>query len=115
MNSKTKKSKYFDKNPIEAALRDSFDGVVNTVKDDVLEESISSAWKQLLGNDKDSLEAGQASQQAMSGDLTEGEELVLARKQQKVAERLANIEAGYDYKSEILHFEKKETQENQAQ
>ena len=110
-----KKNKYYDSNPIEAALRDSVDGLVNTVKDDILEESISSAWKQLLGTNKDGQEAGRPTEQAMSGDLTEGEELILARKQQKVAERLANIEAGYDYKSEILHFEKKETQENQAQ
>jgi hypothetical protein len=110
----SKKSKYFDKNPIEAALRDTMDGVVNTVKDDVLEESISTAWRQLLGGSgKDSGES--AGQNEMSGDLTEGQELILARKQQKIAERLANVEAGYDYKSEILHFERKESQETQAQ
>jgi hypothetical protein len=110
-----KKTKFYDSNPIEAALRDSFDGVINTVKDDLLEESISSAWQQLLGTSKKDGQTEANGQQAMSGDLTEGQELVLARKQQKVAERLANIEAGYDYKSEILHFEKRESQENQAQ
>jgi hypothetical protein len=110
----SKKSKYFDKNPIEAALRDTMDGVVSTVKDDVFEESISTAWRQLLGGSgKDSGES--AGQNEMSGDLTEGQELILARKQQKIAERLANVEAGYDYKSEILHFERKESQENQTQ
>jgi hypothetical protein len=116
MNSKTnKKSKYFDRNPIEAALRDTVDGVVNTVKDDVLEESISSAWNQLLGGYDKKDTQNSPFDQAMSGDLTEGQELILAKKQEKIAEKLANIEAGYDYKSEILHFEKKESQENQTQ
>jgi len=110
-----KKNKYYDANPIEAALRDSVDGVVSAVKDDLLEESISSAWKQLLGTSNKDSQTEANEQQAMSGDLTEGQELVLARKQQKIAEKLANIEAGYDYKNEILHFEKKENQENQAQ
>jgi uncharacterized protein (DUF3084 family) len=113
----TKKTKYFDKNPIEAALRDTVDNVVATVKDDILEESITSAWSQLLGGkSKDSIES--AGEMTMSGDLIEGQEIELAKKQQQIekeANRLANIEAGYDYKNEILHFEQKESQENQNQ
>jgi archaellum component FlaC len=113
----TKKTKYFDKNPIEAALRDTVDDVVSTVKDDILEESITSAWSQLLGGkSKDSGES--AGEMTMSGDLIEGQEIELAKKQQQIekeANRLANIEAGYDYKNEILHFEQKESQENQNQ
>jgi archaellum component FlaC len=113
----TKKTKYFDKNPIEAALRDTVDDVVATVKDDILEESITSAWSQLLGGkSKDSGES--AGEMSMSGDLIEGQEIEFAKKQQQIekeANRLANIEAGYDYKNEILHFEQKESQENQNQ
>jgi archaellum component FlaC len=113
----TKKTKYFDKNPIEAALRDTVDDVVATVKDDILEESITSAWSQLLGGKaKDSGES--AGEMSMSGDLIEGQEIEFAKKQQQIekeANRLANIEAGYDYKNEILHFEQKESQENQNQ
>ena len=112
-----KKNKYFDKNPIEAALRDTVDDVVATVKDDILEESVTSAWSQLLGGKgKDSGE--NTREMAMSGDLIEGQEIELIRKQQQIekkAEQLANIEAGYDYKNEILHFEQKESRENHAQ
>jgi len=118
MTSKTnKKTKYFDKNPIEAALRDTVDDVVATVKDDFLEESVTSAWSQLLGGK--SKDAGEsAGKMAMSGDLIEGQEIELIKKQQQIekeANRLASIEAGYDYKNEILHFEQKESQEDQAQ
>lgn len=115
----TKKSKYFDKNPIEAALRDTVDNVVSTVKDDVLEESVTSAWSQLLGGKaKDAGESAGREEIAMSGDLIEGQEIELIKKQQRIekeANRLASIEAGYDYKNEILHFEQKESRESQAQ
>jgi hypothetical protein len=106
-----KQSKYFDKNPIEAALRDTADNVVRTIKDDILEESVSSAWSQLLGS-KDKSQNQEATQQAaMSGDLEEGQEIDFTRKQEELARKVANIEAGYDYKAEILHFEQKATQE----
>lgn len=114
-----KKNKYFDKNPIEAALRGAVDDVVGTVKDDILEESITSAWSQLLGGkSKDSGETIGTEEMAMFGDLIEGQEIELAKKRQQIekqAARLANIEAGYDYKNEILHFEQKESRESQNQ
>jgi hypothetical protein len=109
-----KKSKYFDRNPIEAALRDTMDGVIDSVKTGAADESketINTLWKQLLGESGKS----QEQQAQMSGDLAEGEELDLSKKQQKMAEKLANIEAGYDYKTEILHFERRESQESQNQ
>jgi hypothetical protein len=119
MTNKSKKSaKYFDKNPIEAALRNTVDEVVNTVKDDVLEESVTSAWHQLLGGkDNKTADQDQKSTQAgeLYGDLEEGQELDLRKKQQKLAEKLASIEAGYDYKTEILHFEEKESRETEHQ
>lgn len=116
MTAKTtnKKLKYFDKNPIEAALRDTVDGTLSAAKRGILnegQESVNTLWKQLLGESGKS----QEKQAQMSGDLAEGEELDLSKKQQRLAEKLANIEAGYDYKSEILHFEKKEVQETQTQ
>jgi archaellum component FlaC len=114
-----KKAKYFDKNPIEAVLRGAADDVITTVKDDILEESVTSAWAQLLGGkSKDSAENTAAHEMAMSGDLIEGQEIELIKKQKQIekqAERLANIEAGYDYKNEILHFEQRESQETQNQ
>src|SRR5664280_1281479 len=120
MTGKTnKKAKYFDKNPIEAVLRGAADDVVATVKDDILEQSVTSAWSQLLGgNSEDSGENNGATETVMSGDLVEGQEIELVRRQQQIekqAAKLANIEVGYDYKNEILHFEQKETQENQNQ
>ncbi len=114
-----KKTKYFDKNPIESVLRETVDNVVTMVKDDILEESVTSAWSQLLGGKtKDSQESAGREEAAMSGDLIEGQEIELIKKQKQIekqAARLANIEAGYDYKNEILHFEQKESQENQNQ
>lgn len=118
MTGKTnKKAKYFDKNPIEAVLRGAADDVVETVRDDILEESVSSAWNQLLGG-KAKESRGNAKEITMSGDLIEGEEIELVKKQQQIekeATRIASIEAGYDYKNEILHFEQKESRENQNQ
>jgi hypothetical protein len=120
MTGKTnKKAKYFDRNPIEAVIRGAADDVVEMVKDDILEESVTTAWSQLLGgNSKDSEENKDAQEAMMSGDLVEGQEIELVRRQQQIEKqvaKIANIEAGYDYKNEILHFEQKETQENQNQ
>jgi len=120
MTGKTnKKAKYFDKNPIEAVLRGAADDVVATIKDDILEQSVTSAWSQLLGgNSENSGENNSATETMMSGDLVEGQEIELVRRQQQIekqAAKIASIEAGYDYKNEILHFEQKETQENQNQ
>ena len=49
-----------------------------------------------------------------SGDLTEGQELVLAKTQEKAPQKKESLytEPGIDYRREILHGEKKLTQEN---
>ncbi len=108
-------NKYFDKNPVEAVLRDTIDGTLSAAQKAIIQEgqeTASTLWRQLLGENA----ANKPDKEGqMSGDLTEGEELDLTRKQQKLAEKLSNIEAGYDYKNEILHFEKKEAQETQTQ
>jgi hypothetical protein len=103
---KVKQAKFSDKNFIEAAARDITTGVVNSVKNDLLENSISSAWKQLLlTNEKVSQKTA-----AMSGDLQEGEEINFSK-----TEKLVSVEAAIDYKNEILHFEKKTTQIKEGQ
>jgi hypothetical protein len=103
---KVKQAKFSDKNFIEAAAGDITTGVVNSVKNDLLENSISSAWKQLLlTNEK----VGQKTA-AMSGDLQEGEEINFSK-----TEKLVSVEAAIDYKSEVLHFEKKTTQIKEGQ
>jgi hypothetical protein len=103
---KVKQAKFSDKNFIEAAARDITTDVVKSVKNDLLENSISSAWKQLLlTNEKVNQKTA-----AMSGDLQEGEEINFSK-----TEKLVSVEAGIDYKSEILHFERKTTQIKEGQ
>jgi len=109
MSGKTKPQKFSDKNFAEAAVRDITDGVVNSVKNDLLESSVSSAWKQLLSNAKD-LEKQTSETQDMAGDLQEGEELNFSRSEKRI-----DIDPGINYKEEILHFEKKEMQAQQGQ
>jgi hypothetical protein len=110
MSGKVKQQKFSDKNFIEAAARDITGGVVNSVKNDLLENSISTAWKQLLltNAEKVNKQAGEA--ENMAGDLREGEEINLSR-----SERRVDIDPGIDYKEEILHFERKTTQIQQGQ
>jgi uncharacterized protein YukE len=109
MATKTKQVKFSDKNFIEAAARDITGGVVNSVKNDLLENSISSAWKQLLANAEDT-DNKTSQMQAMAGDLQEGEEINLSRSEKRV-----DIDPGINYKEEILHFEKKEMRVQQGQ
>src|ERR1035437_1642605 len=102
---KVKQAKFSDSNLIEAA-RNITGGVVNSVKNDLLENSISTAWKQLLTtNEKVNQKTA-----AMSGDLQEGEEINFSK-----TEKLVSVEAAIDYKSEILHFERKTTQIKEGQ
>ena len=103
-------SKFSDKNFVEAAARDITNGVINSVKNDLLENSISSAWKQLLLSNAEKVNEKAANAQKMGGDLQEGEEISLSRSEKRV-----DIDPGIDYKEEILHFEKKETQIHQGQ
>jgi hypothetical protein len=106
---KAKQAKFSDKNFIEAAAREITGGVVKSVKNDLLENSISSAWKQLLlTNEKVNQKASSAT--SMSGDLQEGEEINFSKTEKNI-----QIEAAIDYKEEILHFEKKTTQIKEGQ
>jgi hypothetical protein len=109
MAGKTKQIKYSDKNFIEAAASDIASGVVTSVKDDLMEQSVSTAWKQLLSNAK-KLEQQAYDAAKTSGDLQEGEEISLSKKEKKI-----EVEPGIDYREEILHFERKEMQVEKGQ
>ena len=98
-------SKFSDKNSVEAAARDIAGGVVSSVKNDLLENSISTAWKQLLFTNTEKVNEKASQAQAMAGDLQEGQEVSFSQNEKSV-----QIEAAIDYKSEILHFERKTTQ-----
>jgi hypothetical protein len=87
---------------LEKAARDIAKGVTNSVKNELFEKSISTAWKRLLGDTSDMADfaeqhAGNVAQ--MSGDLSEGEEINLSKTE------WARVEPGINYKSEILHAE----------
>ncbi len=91
----------FDQNTPEV-VGDIVSGVQDSFRKDLLERSVNDAWEQLLGIEHQ--EKSKKSPEAVAGDLVEGEEIELA-----VKEKASKIEAGYDYKTEILHFEQKAT------
>ncbi len=105
---KAKQVKFSDKNFVEAAARDITSGVVKSVKNDLLENSISSAWKQLLSS-TENVDKKTSQMQNMAGDLQEGEEINFSR-----SERQVDIEPGINYREEVLHFEKKTMQMEQG-
>lgn len=99
----TKKSKlkrYNDLNPVEA-FRQMGEEVKNEAFDQGKEVGYD-LWRQLLGSQKE-----QTYNEQTSGDLIEGQDISFTKSQKK--EQF--IEAGIDYKSEILHFEKRKSQE----
>ncbi|HYM65592.1 MAG TPA: DUF5660 family protein, partial [Candidatus Sulfotelmatobacter sp.] len=81
------------KNPYET--RDDFVSKVKQTAKDEISEDWKVAMTQMLGLEKDKAE--KASHEA-SGELREGEELVLI-------EKSINIEPGIDYRGEIIHAE----------
>ncbi len=87
----------FDKNPIEA-IRDSGANIVRqastTLKSETRED-ISRAWRQLLGTEANTTKKNR------SGELQEGEELVLVEK----TVRKLDIEPAINYTREIIHAE----------
>ena len=114
MASKTGKLKIgnFDQNLIEAG-RDIGSGVINSLKRDLGQEAASAAWRQLLKptaephrrEDPKPAEQKPAHQQ-MSGDLEEGLEVDIVKK-----DEWAMVEPAINYKdsyrNEIIHFEER--------
>lgn len=100
-DNKTKKQhkQYIDKNPIEA-VKDLTGGVASTFVNDVLKESTSDLWNQILGAKKNEKKDN-------SGDLREGEEIDFSNAQKETL-----VEAGIDYRREIVHAQARITGEN---
>ncbi len=96
---KIKQEGKLEENPIEA-VRNIGRNFSDSVKNDVLKESARTFWEQLLTSKKtDSKERSQT-----SGELIEGEEISFNKKTEKEKTR---IEAAIDYKSEIIHAERR--------
>ena len=88
----------FNNNPIEAlrdAGVDSVKAVGNSIKSDLIQAGGEDFISQLLG-----IERTKQTKET-SGELKEGEELVLVEKEEK----RVNIEAHIDYRREIIHAE----------
>lgn len=77
-------------------------GVADSLVNDVIKEGSKDFMRELLGLEK----FAQKTAQKMEGELQEGEEISFAKaKQEKKAERKAEIEPGIDYRSEVIHAE----------
>ncbi len=105
--SKQKINYYGDKNTVEAR-RDAGGSVAKSVAKDLGPDMVSDLWDQLLGVENPIKKA--------KGELQEGQEFdlsSLSKKQAKDSEQLHSyVEAAIDYKSEIIHVEKRKTQED---
>ncbi len=97
---KTRQHDKIEEDSIEA-LRGLGKGVAKSFKEDLVQESIHDIWKQLL-----SVRGEQT--RNTSGDLIEGEEINFKKEETK---KNVRVEAGIDYRSEILHAEKRARRE----
>lgn len=93
---KTYKQNITAENPIEA-IRSMGQGVVSSVANEG-QKAVSDLWEQLLVRQK-----GEASRE--SGDMKEGEELVLSKKTER-------IDPGIDWRNEIIHGETRIRKQN---
>lgn len=110
MTSKKQKkqtNQYVDQNPVEA-FRDLGGGIAKSLVDDVVKGSATGLWEQLLGT-------GSYKEKHSQGELIEGQELDLHSL--KESQSKPDIEAGIDYRREILrgseqvqHVANKETE-----
>lgn len=96
------------KNPLEAGQNIAKD-IVNSVATDVVKSGVSDFWKQVLttGNSATNSEIN-GYHKVRSGDLSEGEELILSNQKRGQEAKTIEIEAGevaVEYKREILHGE----------
>lgn len=90
-----------DRNHMES-VEDTRKELTQTVKNEVLEKSVTTAWEQLLGK-------REAPKTRVEGDLKEGEPLTLSRR-----EKAKSIEPAINYASEIVNSsEKSARRENQ--
>ncbi|KKR14618.1 MAG: hypothetical protein UT44_C0055G0003 [Candidatus Levybacteria bacterium GW2011_GWA1_39_32] len=102
MQTKVKKQtkNFVNDNPVES-LKDLSRGFAGSVTSDLAKDSIKTAWDQMLGLGK-----------GRSGDLEEGQEIVLNREKTEEADRRLHLEPALDYRREILQREKQSIVEN---
>ncbi len=86
-------TQYVDENPVEA-IRSIGGGAVKSFATDVVREGAGDFWKQLLGD-------YEGHKKPSTGDLHEGQDLVLNKQQE--TEKHHDLEPGIDYRREILH------------
>lgn len=101
MANKKLKLGLFDQNPIEAQLRGVTDGVVKSLKDDVLEGSVTTAWKQLLQGSGEATKANvqepREEGSVKSTEFKQGQEIDIFSKEQ-----WARVEPAINYAAEII-------------
>ena len=100
-----KKNQYVDENPIEA-LKNFGGGIVDSFTQDVVKDSMSDFWDQLLGASEHENQDNHH-----GGDLQEGQELDLTKKEKKSEHK--DAEPGIDYHREIVHGERRISAEKQ--
>lgn len=108
MTTKTSKKQLtnVDTNPIEQQLNQGVSVIKQAAREEAQAE-INTLWKQLLGSTREMTNKDikqPVSEVPVGGDLQEGIEVDIFKKEQFV-----NVDAGWDRKDEILHFEEKST------
>jgi len=91
----------FDTNAVEI-IRDAGVSVTKTVREELKRET-NLAWEMTLG-------LGEFGTKR-SGEMQQGEEISLARKQQEEKTKLKNVDGVINYTAEIVHAERRITQE----
>lgn len=87
---KNQTKQYVDPNPVET-FKNMGGAVAQPAGQNVLKESASDFWKQIVGE-----------RQALSGDLQEGQDLQLPKLESRV-----DVEPGIDYRREIIHGDRR--------
>lgn len=101
----SKQKRYREENQLETVRER--DGVLQSLTSEV-NKTTNALWEQLLG-------IGEAGEALSRGDLQQGQELNLKDlTRQKSVEKL-DVDPAFDYRSEVLHGEKKTIRENSAE
>lgn len=92
----------FDTNQVEA-IRDVGTTIVKNVSEEVKRET-HLAWNMALGLGEYEIKT--------SGEMQQGEEISFAKKRQEEKAKLRDIDGGIDYTAEVIHSERRATQES---
>lgn len=85
-------------NPFES-MQDIGEGVARSFTEDLGKQVVTGLWDQMLG-------IGEYKRGSSSGELREGQEIDLAKHNEKPKQPKADIDPGINYRSEILHTER---------